>query len=174
MPELTSKQLSWRIARSAVATGSADSDLTATTKTWASLLTNYLPEAGDGMTRLSTHTNKPEIRFRFTDTNGVDTATYKMYAIRENGDAKFVATGLATAGTQKATDLISGAASYYADTITITLQKWHTDVKSSNEDSGAADNEQAGLMFDAQGYKYLLILLTAVSAGSAAVDVSGV
>ena len=172
--DLTSKQIPWRIARAVVDTGGADSDLTSTTKTWASLFANYPSVTGDGMTRLNIHNNKPEIRFRFTDTDGGDTATYKIYLIRDNGDAKFIATGVATAGTQKATELISGAASYYADTITITLQKWYITIISSNDDTAAADNEQAGLIFDALGYKYALVLLTAVSAGKAAVDISGV
>lgn len=163
----------WQIHRTGVQEGSADTDLTAATKKWASIKSNYSPGT-DGLYKLSGRHLKLEVRFRCNGAEN-DTADYVIYMLRELSDAKFAASGTLTVGQQQATEQIDSETTYYADKITVTTSRWINPV-SSTDISGA--NEQGSIVFDAAGYNYALVLIPALTlTGSntkkVAVDISG-
>jgi hypothetical protein len=173
MGSRTNTRHQWQIHRSGVTEGSEDTDLTASTKKWASVLSSY-PEGEDGLYKISERHWKLEIRFR---SNGAenDTANYKVYLFRSKGDAKFCADGTVTFGQQQATEQIDSSTTLYADAITVTTATWINPVSSTNT---SGSNEQASLVFDAAGYNYALVLITSATLNGAntkkvAVDISG-
>lgn len=158
MAERLSSRHSWQIHRSGVQEGSVDTDLTASTKDWSTVLAAY-PIGTDGLYQISGRHMKLEVRFR---SNGAedDTADYKIYLFRDRGDAKFCASGTLTIGQQESSEQIDSETTYYADTISITVDKWINPVSSTDE---AGTNEQASVVFDAAGYNYALVLITAAT-----------
>ena len=162
----------WEIARSAVANGSTDSALTTTTSTWASILSSHSDNLYYLHNDLHTDFDHAEIRLRTTDGNVVA----NIYMGRKKDAAKLIGIVSGTKGDMVAdTDFeIGGATTYFCDKITITKESWPNTLISTNDDDDASvnNNQQAILSFSTRGYDWLLVLLTTVSAGSAAVDVA--
>ena len=158
MSERLSSRHSWQIHRSGVQEGSVDTDLTATTKDWVTVLAAY-PIGEDGLYAISGRHMKLEVRFRSNGGEN-DTADYSIYLFRDKSDAKFCASGTLTIGQQRSSELIDSETTYYADTITVTSAEWINPVSSTHI---AGTNEQASLVFDAAGYNYALVLITAAT-----------
>jgi len=172
MSERLSSRHQWQLHR-VVQEGSVDSDLTASTKAWDSVLVAY-PAGYGGLYTLSQRHLKLEVRFRCNGAEN-DTGSYKIYMFRDKSDAKFCASGTLTFGAQQASDMIDDLTTYYADTITISSDGWINTV-SSTHISGT--DEQASLVFDCAGYSYALVLITAATLTGTntkkiAVDLSG-
>lgn len=155
----------WQVVRSGVLSTSADSDLTATTSKWATALSNH---TGNWLA-VPPSSDRLEIRFRHSANN--NNGTYSLWGFREKDDGVKVCTGLTYAGTQQATEQISSATTYHCDRITVANNYWHATPSSSCEDA-TNNNLRATLIVNTFGYKYFLVLLTAVSAGTVAVDMT--
>lgn len=96
--------------------------------------------------------NSINIIFKGTD-GANEIMNWALYAYKEDGPAEFIANGTATLGTQPVDSDVAGATGgFYADTISITSQKWLRVL--SVIDSG--NDRVAKLTFDLCGYKYLL------------------
>lgn len=155
-----SAQLGWTAVRSAVT--AADTALTASTKKYADLPSHAF-DLAPGM-------NVAELRFM---SNGDDqTADADAYVVRKNDDFTYVGSFSVTSGGQRATKQdSSGAALYYADTVTIT-DKWIKDIA---DGAISIPNQMARVAFDVVGYSHLLVFFTAVTTGHEwYCDVSGV
>ncbi|MHC4364800.1 MAG: hypothetical protein ACYSTJ_04955 [Planctomycetota bacterium] len=156
MPDLTTKQKSYETFRDTVS--SADSDLTASTKTWATFISTYHPRSSTNKPaiQLPSQANRITVIFDHKNAN-TDTATFIIYAYREGGPAEYVCSSTLTAGAQETDDATTR---YYADTIGTVTDRWPETLTES--DSGG-NNGVAKITFDARGYKYLLCLFTAIS-----------
>ena len=159
MSELHTKQAPYRIFRDTVST--ADSDLGVATKKWSTFVSTYQPSL-DGTSgiavRLDSTTNRVTIIFDHKNVDA-DTATFVIYAYREGGPAEYVCSSTLLSGKQQTDDATTR---FFADTIGTLTQRWPSSV--SESDSAAADGV-AKITFDTRGYKYLLCLFTAISAG---------
>ncbi len=156
----------WKVVRSSVTSGSADAALTATTGKWAMILANH----GANFFSAKAPGDKLGIRFRSTLNN--NNGTFAVIALNDKDDAFEVCTGKAYAGTQQATEQIAAGTTYHSDKINIETdgaEQWISPVLSTCEDA-VADNKRAQLIIKANGALHFLVLLTAVSAGSMAVD----
>lgn len=154
----------WNVIRSAIS--AAESALGATSSKWSSLLANY----DNAWFTQPENCNKLKIRFRFTDPAA--NAEYSLYSIKKDEDAFAVCDGIAYAGTQVATQEISGETTYHCDRITVANEYWGLPVKSSCEDS-TAENKRAMLLLSSLGDEYFLAVITSISAGSVAIDFMG-
>ena len=160
------RQDRWTTKRSEVSSGSPDAALTATTSKWASLLANYKAERFD----LPEQHDRLEVRFRSSLSN--NNCDFVVLALRPDDDAFEVCTGKAYAGQQEATIQIASSTTYHCDKINIEIdgqEQWLSPVLSTSEDD-TANNKRATLLFKSNTYRHFLVLLTAVSAGSMAVD----
>jgi hypothetical protein len=82
---------------------------------------------------------------------------WTLYAYKDGGPAEYVAAGTATLGTQPVDSDVAGATGgFYADTITISSQKWLKTV--TVVDNGS--NRVAKLVFDGCGYKYFACVMS--------------
>ena len=160
-------RLPYRVFRAAVSNGSTDSDLTASTKSWASFVTNHYPQSGGGALAIKLEERDNRAIIVFDHTTAADTAAFIIYGYREGWPAEFICSvDTLTAGSQESNyPLPESTTRFFADEIgTITgSNRWHETV--TEVDSAGGDG-MAKLRFDTFGIKYLLILFTAVSAGS--------
>ena len=156
---LSTIRTKYRLLRDTVST--ADSDLTASTKTWAYFAANLRPENGGIGVKTDPMHNQVTIIFDFKNVDA-DTATFKIYAYREGGPAEIVCASTSNAlvaGKQQTDDATTR---FYADTTGTITDKWPATVSAS--DTGGGDGV-AKITFDLRGYKYLLCLFTAISTG---------
>ena len=87
------------------------------------------------------------------------TFSWKLWAWRENGPAKYIAHGTGALGTA-----VQGTANtYFADTLVITAQAWLKGVGRKDN----ANNRITSLALDLCGYKYIYIEFTDVGGGGA-------
>lgn len=168
---LSTVQLSYRLLRDSVS--SADTDLTATTKNWATFLSTYHPRSGSSgiAVELRPIENRLTVIFDFATANS-DTAAASLYAYKEGGPAEFICSiATLTAGNQES-DIVGGGSTtrYFCDTITAPTQRWPNTVGRADYEG---DNGMAKLTFDARGYKYLLCLFTTIGSGSTRAWFSG-
>lgn len=160
------RQDRWETKRAEVSSGSPDAALTATTSKWASLLANYTAERFD----IPEQHDRVEVRFRSSLNN--NNGTFVVLALRPDDDGFEICRGKAYAGQQEATIQIAGGTTYHCDKINIETdgqEQWLSPVLSTSEDD-TANNLRASMMFKSNTYRHFLILITAVSAGSMAVD----
>ena len=167
---LLSKQAQWVTVRDTILHTALDTTLAVTGRKWANVPAHKTNLDTIPIQKIPTYINQVIIRFRMT--GSITDADYKVWLYRENDDAMYVANGVATKGTQTATKTNSGAATLYADQITIVAERWIGDVKSTDI---AGNNEMAMLVFDAFGAFLPYIEITAVTGtGSVSVDMAGV
>lgn len=156
----TTKQASYYTLRSAVS--SADTDLTASERTWTYFAANLHESLGTNLSKeIPATANSVQIIFDFATAN-TDTATFVLYACKDKGPIEYVCTGNLIAGDQETDDATTR---YYCDTIgdTSWTDKWIKTIGLS--DSG--NNRIARINFDACGYKHIICLFTAIGSGSA-------
>lgn len=162
--ELKTSQLSYRPLRGIVS--SADTDLTATTGTWATFVSTYHPVSGSSpiAKKISPWENKLIICFDFKNANS-DTCAVSIYVYTEGGPAEFVCSiDTITAGAM-VSDLDHSATSrYFGDTIGTITQAFIGGSGAVSEVDSAGANRMAKLQFDVVGYKYILCLFTNISA----------
>lgn len=164
-------RLPYRLFRDTVSNGSEDSALTASTKSWASFLTNHRPISSSGggsgalAIKLEERDNKAMIIFDHTTEE--DTAACTIYGYREGWPAEFICSvNTITAGAQESIYPLSATtARYLADTIDTITQRWLGGSSSVEEVDSAGDDGIAKIKFDTYGIKYLLILFPTISAG---------
>ena len=137
----------------------AESDLAAATMSWAYFLANFHPGLGKGTSKavyMPPSEWFADIFFDFKNAN-TDTCGFSLYGYGEGGPANFICSvDTVTAGTaQNGEETVR----YFGDTIgTITAAL----TGSVRERDSAGSNRIAKINFDARGYKYLLLLFTAV------------
>jgi hypothetical protein len=142
-----------------------ETDLTATTSKWSSLMTNFKA----AIFEVDEKCDRVKVRFRFT--NSAANAGYKIYALQKDDDAFPVCDGVAYAGTQEATVQIDSGTTYHVDRITVANDYWLLSPRSSCEDA-AADNMSAMLAFSNFGTRKFLVIITSISAGGVSVDMA--
>jgi len=160
-------RLPYRLFRAAVS--SADTDLNASTKSWANFLTNHRPVSSSGggsgaiAIKLEERDNKAIVCFDFA-TASSDTSAFIIYGYREGWSAEFICSvDTLTAGDQESA--YTSTTRYFADTIGTITQRW-LGGSSSVEEVDSGSNGIVKLKFDTYGIKYLLILHTTIGAGS--------
>ena len=163
-------RLPYRLFRDTVdqATDGVDTDLTASTKSWANFVTNHHPSSGSGAKaiKLEERDNKAIIVFDFENIDA-DTAGCTIYGYREGWPAEFICSiNTITAGNQESIYPLSATTTrYFADNIGTITQAWIGGSSSVEEvDSAGTANRMAKIKFDTYGVKYLLILFTSISA----------
>ena len=165
MGKLITELEGYRVVRSAIA--SADSDLTASQRTWAYYIANlqgfdYVPNDTDTSVE-ETDSNGVQFTFSFNDNAGTGVAV--IYGIKR---AETAATQVITpmeqicsytlaAGTQETGD---SSARFYADTAVSVYDRWGI---VSTRDAGG-DNGVAKVLFDGSGYYAFVVLFTTISA----------
>jgi len=155
---LSTIRTKYRLLRDTVS--SADTDLAADTKTWATFVSTYHPESGSSAIAIKTDPRHNQATIIFDHKNvDTDTASFIIYAYREGGPAEKVCDSTLISGKQQTDD---STARFYADTIGTLTSVWPATVAES--DSAGADGV-AKITFDLRGYKYLLCLFTALSSG---------
>jgi hypothetical protein len=161
-------QLPWMPLRGIIST--ADSDLTASTKTWATFVSTYHPsQPTSGVAKLIPAGIK-HISICFDHKNAdTDTAAVSIYVYKQGGPAEFVCSiDTITAGEQQS-DLGNPAATrYFCDTIGSITQRFiaypnPTGVTGVIETDSSGSNGVAKLDFDTYDYKFILCLFTAIS-----------
>ena len=162
-------RLPYRLFRDTVST--ADTDLTATTKSWGTFKSTYHPRSGSSKIAIPVNErdNKAIVCFDHKNAN-TDTASFTIYAYRQGFPAEFVCSvDTITAGDQVSDGVLDsfGTATtnrYFADTIATITQRWIGGSGSVEEIDSAGNNGVAKLKFDTYGYSFLLILFTTISA----------
>lgn len=166
---LRTPQTPYKLLRGTVSSGSADGDLTAATKTWATFVSTYHPISGSSpiAAELSEYDNRITIIFDFENVDA-DTAAVIIYLYKKGGPAEFVCDiATLTAGAQES-DLVEGGKlsdasvtnRFFCDKFTTLTQRWPTTVGQTEHEE---NNGVAKLTFDTRGYKYILCLFTAIS-----------
>ncbi len=172
------RRRAWSIHRSGVLEGSADADLAAATKIWASVIATYnynrLGSIVDGLFRLPEGINKLAIRVRSDGADG-DTCTAKLYLFQAKEDAKLAASIAFTIGLMQATKQIGGATTLYADQAVVT---WSFPNTVSSDSTGANGDNMAIVSVDTALFEYALVLITASTMAGTntkkmAVDIGG-
>jgi hypothetical protein len=154
---------------------SADSDMTATTKTWANFVTNYKVRTdshtgavsnGGKSIKVPPYGNVAVIVFDHKNAN-TDTADFKIYGFANGGDAEFICLGQLTAGAQGTND---STQRFYADTVDDTAGGGGNDdavterhIGSVAVYDGNGNDGVARVVFDTYDFEYLLCLFTAIS-----------
>lgn len=158
-------QSKWRKLRDTVS--SADSDLTASTKSWNTFATTYHPTAGTGKQAVELMPEDKYVSICFDFKNAdTDTCACTVYAYREGGCAEFIfSIDTVTAGNQESDLDHTETTRYFGDTIGTITQRWQTGSSAVTEADSGGSNGVAKADFDARGYKYLLILFTTISTG---------
>jgi len=160
-------RLPYRPFRAAVS--SADTDLTASTKSCATFVSTYHPTSGSSAIaiKLEERDNKAIVCFDFATAN-TDTAALTIYGYREGWPAEFICSiDTITAGNQESIYPLSATTTrYFADTVGTITQRWIGGSSSVEEVDSAGNNGIAKLKFDTYGIKYLLILFTTIGSGS--------
>ena len=168
---LLSKQAKWVTVRDTISHDGLDTTLAVTARKWADAPTHRTNLDAIPIQKIPTYLN--QLKFRFRATGSITDATYKAWVYSEDDDAEYVANGVATFGTQTATMVNGGAATLYADGITVVAEQWIGDVKSTHPTAGR--NEMAKLVFDGFGAFLPYVEITAVTGtGSVSVDMAGV
>jgi hypothetical protein len=161
-------QLPWMPLRGVVS--SADTDLAAATKTWATFVSTYHPTGGSSAIAVRIPRTCRDIAICFDHKNADDdTAAVSLYGYREGGPAEFICSiDTITAGDQES-DLGSPSTNrYFCDTIG-TVTERHviypnpTGATATVEVDGGGNNGVAKLYFASRGFKYLLCLFTTIS-----------
>jgi len=162
--ELRTSQFPYRLLRDTVS--SADTDLAAATKTWATFVSTYHPTSGSsGIAKeIRPRENKLVICFDFKNAN-TDTAACSIYMYTEGGPAEFVCSvDTITAGAQQSD--FTSTTRYFGDTIGTMTQRFLGGSGAVEEVDSAGNDGVAKLhITDAKGYKYILILFTTISSG---------
>lgn len=158
-------RLPYRLFRDTVST--ADTDLTASTKSWANFITNHHPPSGTGALaiKLEERDNKAIVMFDHKNAD-TDTAALTIYGYREGFPAEFICSvDTITAGDQESIYPLSATTTrYFADTVGTITQRWIGGSGTVEEVDSGGNNGMAKLKFDTYGIKYLLILFTTISA----------
>jgi hypothetical protein len=143
----------------------SESDLTAAQKSWAYFLANLDPKLGDASSKaveIAPQETNIEIMWDFKNANS-DTAGISLYGYRDGGPAQFICSiDTITAGAQENGE---ETVRYFGDTIGTITQRWNGAGDAVTEVDSGGNNGVATIRFHRQGLKYLLMLVTAVSAG---------
>jgi len=107
--------------------------------------------------------NKVVICFDFLNKDA-DTCAFSLYGYAQDGPAEFICSvTTSTAGNQES-DLGSPSTNrFFMDTMGTVTQRFIGGSSAVSTVDGGGNNGVAKLRFDAVGYKYLLLLFTAVS-----------
>lgn len=169
--QLKSKQAKWITIRDTIAHDGLDSTLGVTERKWDDVPTHETSDDTIRIRKIPQWLN--EVRFRFRATGSITQVTWKLWFYQQEDDAEYVANGTADFGTQTATITNGGTATFYADKIVITKQRFRS-IFTTTHPTGDF-NEMAMLYGDAKGAFLPYMELTAASgSGSISVDYNGV